>query len=93
MLTPHERTHACDQVDDFGLDAGIGTVAERWVVGGWREVDCKGVKMTGGERGGEAGGGGRNGEFDILRARNRSSDKIAMALMRRTETGTRRVYG
>lgn len=40
IRTPHQRPYARNQVHDLGLDGGICALAEGWVVGGGREVDC-----------------------------------------------------
>lgn len=44
--TAHNGSYARDQVDDLGLDAGIGAGSESWVVGYGGEVDYKRARIS-----------------------------------------------
>lgn len=83
--TPHDGSDTRDEIDDLGFDAGIGPSAERRVVRSGREIDWEmrsGMKFAGLYRLARAG----REEF-VLRARKRSSERTATALMSRIQTG------
>jgi hypothetical protein len=84
--TPHQRSHAGDQAYDPGLNTGVGILPEGRIVGGRREIDYS-------QSGSENAQSWQKGRKDGLRARKRSSERIAMAFMRRTETGGSCVSG
>lgn len=78
--TSHNGSYACDQVDDFGLHARIGPRAKSRVVRGGRKVNCyirqsfvESIKAFRGF---------------VLRARKRSSERMATALMSSTATAS-----